>query len=532
MNALLVLFAGGLSAEALEPLAGGKNSLALALERAGNFPGVAAALLLGREGEEYPSPAGVRVEKRPAWSRRSLLEAIASHSAGFDLSYFAWADCPFLDPELAGRLAERHLRYAAEYSYADGWPYGLAPELLSPGTAGVLAKILGDDDGPVERDTLFSVIQKDINSFDIETEISAEDLRCHRLSLCADSRRNLLLLRRFAAGTVKDAGGGADLPDTAAVERIIAENPAILRTLPNFYPVQVCGGCPQSCALCPYPASCREAGEAVTVRRDYMELALFESLLDRISAFSGDAVIDLSLWGELALHPQKMDLIAAVLRRPELALLVETSGLGWRAGELERSAELARDAAALPGRKSPLPPLSWIVSLDAADAGRYKEVRGAGFAEASGCAQKLLALFPRDAYVQAVRTAGAEDDIEQFYRSWKEAAPSGGANIIIQKYDDFCGALERRQASDLSPVSRRPCWHRMRDMPVLLDGTVPFCREDLGALKGRKDGALGNVWNDSLESIWERGQRFYIEQCEKKYGGICAGCDEYYTYNF
>ena len=533
MNALLVLFAGRLTEEAFKPLAGGKNSLALALERAGNFPGVGAAVLLGREGEAYPllTPA-IHVEKRPAWSKRSLLEAIASHSAGFDLSYFAWADCPFLDPALAGRLAERHLRYAAEYSYADGWPYGLAPELLSPGTAGVLAKILGGGDGPVERDALFSVIQKDINSFDIETEISAEDLRCHRLSLCADSRRNLLLLSRFAAETVKDAGGGAEVPDAAAVERIIAESPAILRTLPNFYPVQVYGGCPQSCALCPYPESCREAGKEVTGRRDCMELTPFESLLGRISAFSGDAVIDLSLWGEIALHPQKMDLIAAVLCRPELALVIETSGLGWKTEELERSAELAQNAAAKAGRKSPLPPLSWIVSLDAANAARYKAVRGAGFAEAAECAGKLLALFPKDAYVQAVRTAGAEDDIEQFYRSWKEAAPSGGENIIIQKYDDFCGVLERKQTSDLSPVTRRPCWHLMRDMPVLLDGTVPLCREDLGALNGRAGGALGNVWNDSLESIWERGQRFYTEQCEKKYGGICAGCDEYYTYNF
>ncbi|MDR1575432.1 MAG: spiro-SPASM protein [Treponema sp.] len=526
MNALLVLFAGRLTEEAFKPLAGGKNSFELALERAGNFPGVSTALLLGREGEEYPLPAGVSVETRPVWTRRSLLEAAASRSAGFDLTYFAWADCPFLDPALAGRLAERHLRYAAEYSYADGWPYGLAPELLSPPTAGILAKIAGDDDGPVERDALFSVIQKDINSFDIETEISFEDLRCHRLSLCADSRRNLLLLSRFAAA------GGTEVPDTAAVERIIAENPAVLRTLPNFYPIQVCGGCAQACALCPYPASCRAAGKEVTARRDCMEPADFESLLERIIAFSGDAVIDLSLWGEIALHPRKMDLIAAVISRPELALVIETSGLPWRSGELERSAELARSAAAKSGRKNPLPPLSWIVSLDAADAARYKAVRGAGFAEASECAGKLLALFPKDAYVQALRTAGAEDDIERFYRSWEKAAPSGRANIIIQKYDDFCGALERRQASDLSPVTRRPCWHLMRDMPVLIDGTVPLCREDLGALNGRSGGALGNVWNDSLAGIWERGERFYIEQCEKKYGGICAGCDEYYTYNF
>ncbi|MDR0315499.1 MAG: spiro-SPASM protein [Treponema sp.] len=523
MNVLLVLFAGRLSGEALEPLIAGKSSFSLALEQAQKFPGVSKTVLLAPVDGDLPLvPSGIQLEKRAVWTKKGLLDALASLSDGFDLTYFAWADCPFLDPVLAGKIAERHRRYVAEYSYADGWPYGLAPELLSPGTAAILAKILGEDDGPVERDALFSVIQKDINAFDIETEIAPVDLRCHRLNLCADSKRNLLLLRRSSAGQT--------IPDAAAVERLIAEQPEMLRTLPNFFPVQVYGGCPQSCAICPYPAT---SGEALTARKDFMEAAKFESLLDRIAAFSGDAVIDLSLWGELSLHPQKMALIEMVLQRPQLALIIETSGIGWKTEELERGAELARAAAADSGRKSPLPPLSWIVSLDAADPANYREIRGAGFSEAVECAKKLFGLFPKDAYVQAVRTVGAEDDIEHFYRSWKEAAPSQNA-VIIQKYDDFCGALPRKQASDLSPVTRQACWHLMRDMPVLIDGSVPRCREDLAALNKADQNRriLGNVWSDTLETIWERGDPYYREQCGKHYEGMCAGCDEYYTYNF
>jgi spiro-SPASM protein len=324
-----------------------------------------------------------------------------------------------------------------------------------------------------------------------------------------------------------------EIPDTAAVERIVAEKREILRTLPAFYPVQVYGGCPQSCVWCPWPQASGTSGGAVTERRDYMEARDFESLLEKIIAFSGDAVIDLSLWGELALHPQKMNLIEMVLRKSELALIIETSGIGWKNDELEHSAELARAAlertAASGSRKSPLPPLSWIVSLDAVDPARYKEIRGAGFAEANDCAKKLLSLFPRDAYVQAVRTAGAENDIERFYRTWKEAAAGSAANVIIQKYDDFCGALPKKQASDLSPVVRQPCWHLMRDMPVLIDGTVPLCREQMATNSGI---TLGNALTEPLDSIWERGQRLYIEQTAAQYNALCAGCDEYYTYNF
>jgi len=523
MNALLVLYAPPGLTDYLEPLFNGKNSLEMALERSRQFPSVGKTLLLAGSEDFLPANEGVCIDRKASWTVKDLLNSLAAHSEGFDLTYFAWVDCPFLDPGLAKRLADRHLRYAAEYSYADGWPYGIAPELLSPGTAAILAKILSDDDnGPVERDSLFSVLQKDINAFDIETEISSIDLRCHRLRLCADSKRNLLLLRRFAQS-------GVQVPDTAAIERIIAERPEILRTLPAFYPIQVYGGCPQACAYCPWP----KTGD-ISERRDFMDTKRFDSLLEKIAAFSGDAVIDLSLWGELSLHPQKMELIEMVLRRPELDLIIETSGIGWKDDELDKSASLAKTAG---GRASHSGKnkfrLSWIVSLDTADPARYKEIRGPGFAEVNSLAKKLLALFPNDAYVQAVRTAGAEDDIEKFYRSWKEITPNV-SNIIIQKYDDFCGFLPRKQASDLSPVQRQPCWHLMRDMPVLIDGAVPLCREQIAGGGGIN---LGNAFTEKLEDIWEKGQRFYTEQAGqisggKKYDSLCAGCDEYYTYNF
>ncbi|MDR3138096.1 MAG: spiro-SPASM protein [Treponema sp.] len=520
MNALTVLYGGALSSQAYEKVFSGKNALALALERGAAFPGAGKLVLLTKDpppaGEiSLPVPAPFEIVAAEGWNKKKLLNTLASLSAGFDLTYFAWADCPFLDPALAGTLAERHLGYAAEYSYADGWPYGFAPEILAPGIAGILAKIAGDDEGPVERDLLFSVIQKDINAFDIETEISPADLRCHRLSLSADSRRNLLLLTRFAEAGLSGASGA---------EGLIAEKPGLLRTLPRFYPVQVTDACPQSCTLCPYP----KMGGAGSAGGHFLDPARFGDLLDRIAAFSGDAVIDLSLWGELSLHPEKMKLIEGVLSRPGLSLVIETSGLAWSPEELEEAAALAASFREGPSPRVP-PPLSWIVSLDAHDPGRYREIRGAGYSEAVETAKKLSALFPRDAYVQAVRVKGFEDDIEAFYRFWKER----GMNVIIQKYDHFCGFLPELRASDLSPVIRRPCWHLLRDMPVLLDGTVPVCREDIAASGGQgTKPVLGNIFSESPETIWERGTDCYLEQCSRVYSGICAECDEYYTYNF
>jgi len=513
MKALSVLFGGRLCEETFEPFLNGKNSVSMALEQTNKFPFTEKTVLLAPQGN-FQFPNGVQIEQNN-WTKRSLLEKIAELQAGFDCVYFAFADCPFLDPSLAGALSERHIRERADYSYADGFPYGLAPEILSPGTAGILAKILGDNDGPVERDILFSIIQKDINAFDIEAEISAVDLRCHRINLCADSKRNLLLLKNFLAVS-------GNIPSAADIEKIIREKPEILRTLPAFFPVQVYGGCPQSCKICPYPLFTDAAG-----RKDFMDTARFASLLDKIVSFCGDAVIDLSLWGELSLHPEKIKLIKEVISRSELSLVIETSGIGWKEQELEECARLASDLSKnSESRKNTLPPLSWIVSLDSVDPQRYMEIRGQGFAEAENCAKKLLSIFPKNCYVQAVRVKGSEEDTEKFYRRWKDT------NVIIQKYDDFCGALEKKQASDISPVIRKPCWHIMRDMPVLIDGTAPLCRDDMGVLKQQKNRILGNVFSDSLENIWKEGDSYYREQCAKNYSGLCKDCDEYYTFNF
>jgi spiro-SPASM protein len=132
-------------------------------------------------------------------------------------------------------------------------------------------------------------------------------------------------------------------------------------------------------------------------------------------------------------------------------------------------------------------------------------------------------------YVEAVRVSGEEDAIERFYRAWKAFADDKKApGIIIQKYSTFCGALPQKQAVDLSPVERRPCWHIMRDFPVYLSGDVPLCRENLGETAM----ILGNVFKEDLEVIWKRGESAYRSHCEKAYSDTCKVCDEYYTYNF
>jgi len=242
-----------------------------------------------------------------------------------------------------------------------------------------------------------------------------------------------------------------------------------------------------------------------------MPVESFHRLVGKIAAFSGDAVMDISLWGEPALHPKIFEMIGAALDEPGIDLVIETSGVGWQPGIFPRIREAFE--------KQP----TWIVSLDSASEEIYRRLRGEGFAEARRAAEELLSVFPARTWVQAVRMKDNEEDLEIFYKSWKTHTE----NVIIQKYDPFGGLLPQRAVADLSPLIRTPCWHLKRDMAVLIDGTVPLCREDLRAAN-----PLGNALDGELADIWAKAEETYRAHLAGKYPGICAECDEYYTYNF
>jgi spiro-SPASM protein len=429
-----------------------------------------------------------------------LLEALREFSAGYDNLIYIFGDSPFLDAGLSRRMLENHAKYYAHYTFADGYPEGLTPEIIAARTLPALAALCQGQDLPLNRETIFSLIQKDINAFDLETELSPKDLRLLRASLTAGARRNHLLCERIAEALPKDGP-----PASEAILSLLEEKPEILRTLPAFIGVQITRGCPQSCMSCPYPLFGDIAQNA------NMRPGDFDLIARKTADFCGDAVIGVSLWGEPSFHQEFPRLARSIADRPGLSLLVETSGIGWKD-------EIIRECGAILG-----PRLTWIVSLDAIHREQYTRLRGAGWDEALARAGMLLAEFPDTAYIQALRMNDNEETLETFYRTWKEKT----SHLIIQKYDWFCGFLPQRKVTDLSPLDRFPCRHLQRDMSVLLDGSVPLCREDL-----RGNILLGNLLNDDMQTIWEKGNGFYREHLSQNYTGICGNCDEYYTWNF
>ena len=81
--------------------------------------------------------------------------------------------------------------------------------------------------------------------------------------------------------------------------------------------------------------------------------------------------------------------------------------------------------------------------------------------------------------------------------------------------------------ADLTPLSRHPCWHNKREVAILIDGTVPLCREDFKA-----EISLGNILEDGIENVWESGQEIYLRHLQENYPDLCSRCEEFYTFNF
>jgi spiro-SPASM protein len=501
MRTAAFLYAASISPFALEPLGGGESAFGRALSFASAIPGLE-RMAVAEGKASLPSGPYPRI-KRDDWTLDLLLEEMGKLGEGLDAVFLVWADEPFLDPALASRMLENFRKYRAEYGFADGYPVGLAAEILSPRVIPSLRRLAESMPPAIERDSLFTVIQRDINSFDIETEISPKDLRELRLTLACDSRRDRLLVERLIEAGVKDE---------ATALALIPERLDLLRTLPAFVQVQIVGGCHQACSLCPYPL----VGGELLSRRDHMPTERFAGLVDQVAELCGDATIDVSLWGEPSRHPDFAGVVEAVLCHPGLSLIVETSGLGWDWEKVARIAGAGGDR------------VQWVVSLDACDAERYAAIRGPGWEEASAFAERMVSAFPRSAHVQMLRVRENEDSLEAFWRGWKKKTD----RVIVQKYSTFAGFLPQRKVSDLSPLVRHPCWHLKRDMSILIDGIVPLCRDC-----ARNEVVLGEAFSPgALAAAWAAGESYHrahvaAQRGEGAYPEPCGACDEYYTYN-
>ncbi|MFP4425088.1 MAG: spiro-SPASM protein [Spirochaetaceae bacterium] len=473
-------------------LPGGESALDRVFRYANDLP-VDRRVVLKSPELAVSLPEGWNLREETDWDSAALLRAMQAESEEGDRVLVVAGDEPFLQRTITERILALQSRYKTEYTFADGYPEGVAPELLEAAILPVLRKLNEEHPEEAGRDFLFRIVQHDINAFDLETEIASVDLRLLRASLTCDSRRNHLLCRRLLESGVMEE---------EAILRKLQEDRSLLRTLPAYFNVQVTNRYAQKVSYEPFH-ELQEGEEPVE-----MELPRFEALLREIEAFAPESVVSIGYRGEPGLHSAVLEMIRAVEASRSLSLYLETSGVGWDETALEALEGLSLRRTTI------------IVLLDAASESVYRELRGEGFTEAIRFANRMRKAHPERCYVQATRLVEYQESLEEFYKAWKEDNP------IIQKYNHFCGELPDRRVTDLSPLERFPCWHLQRDVTVLLDGTVPRCQEDI-----HRNHTLGNLFEEGLEAVWERGRGVFDAHTRGEYPDICGNCDEYYTYN-
>jgi len=337
MKTAVILFAASDSRFLFEKAFGGRSAYERTLSWASAVPGASGIFVFAsplnstvcrREAQNAGVP--VILKEDGGWTLSRLLDALAAAAAEVDAeaAVFAFADCPFLDTALTAELTLTHEKYAAEYTFADGYPYGLAPEVLDRGTAAILSSLAGSAQqklgaAAVTRNGIMTLLKTDINSFEIETVLSPRDWRLYRFEFACGTTAG------FAACRAMYAASEGKKQDAERLSETAAGLVSVLKTVPGFYNVQIEQGCPGSCTYCPYPRECeKKYGYAPSSgQASRMTLEQFKPLVRQMAELSGSAVVSLSAWGEPLLHPEFVDFVRAAAEEDGLSVMVETDGL-------------------------------------------------------------------------------------------------------------------------------------------------------------------------------------------------------------
>ncbi len=458
----------------------------------------------------------------------ALLEEINKTAAenNADFVIFSFNDVPFLNRDLTEKLINAHTEYKSEYTFADGYPYGFTPEIIDCGTLRILAELakttqkeIGDSE--ITRDLLWKLIKTDVNSFEVETVLAPADWRLYRFAFHCGRKENFLQCKAL----VEAAGSEINAVE---LSKIAANTPGCLKTVPGFYNIQISEKVSSNVIYLPYNKCYEEKNKLSPISANVnMDFEKFSKLIDKIAAFSENAVISLSAWGEPLYNPDCLKMIEKILSYSGLSVFIETDGLLITEDFCTNLSKIVNNAAP---RTHSWNKVMIAIQLDSFTSKTYTVLHDGAkeecFEKAVAAVSNLQKVIPGSVYPQFVRMNENEVELENFYRYWNEKSNASGGNLIIQKYDDFAGLLPQCKPADLAPLDRNPCWHTRRDMTILANGDVPSCREYV------LSGIVGNVFTESLEDVWKKTDDILIQHINKKYNEKCEKCDEHYTFCF
>jgi spiro-SPASM protein len=407
-----------------------------------------------------------------------------------------FADAPFIDSAIIAEMLETHLSYSAEFTYSENLPAGLSCEIIS----GELISSLPETSE--KRLPISQVVRSNINQFDVELFYKAPDLRDKRISFRTSNLRDKKIMESLYAVH-------GSIPKYSQLKTLIEKHCEGLYCGPSYVEIELTGRADVT-AIYSYRSAIKDP-------RGDMDTALFSKIIAGLKDFSLPYSVCLGGSGDPLLHPDFYKCLDTVLAEQLVqSVFIETDGIAMDDGFL----------LYLRGKNDPR--VKIIVDMSGYDDQSYKQLHGAdSFQKILKNILSLRDLFGEKSdrlFVQIMKIRETENLIDKYYDFWEAQK----VQIILQKHNSYLGAIEDRRYYDLTPLDRVPCWHLQRDLFILSDGRIAFCKQDFNG-----ECSKWSCETEKLADIWGNRRSLFVSDYNGKRSILpdCSKCDEWYTFN-
>lgn len=448
-----------------------------------------------------PSTYNGRLNNHPQSRIRSNCDDIPFWKVLFEISESDFiikilADTPFLDFGIIDEMIQLHSEYLSEYTYSENLPEGISCEIVSR----ELIKSIPD----VHEQTLqlTKIIKSNMNQFDIEIFYKEPDIRDKRISFRTSIPRD----KRIMENLYNIHGR---TPSYSEIKSLVDTHPEVLFVAPSYIEIELTGTCDLNCIFC--------YRNLINPIHSEMDPETLYKILSDMDGFSLPYTICLGGSGEPMMHPSFYDFMTKLMERPLIRnIVVETNGLY---ADSRYKSLLEKD-----NEKK----IKTIVNICGHNEKSYQAIHGVqAFQKVYHHLAELNTIDDRtdSLFIQIPKINETEPELDRYYDFWEKQK----IQIILQKQNTYLGKIQDRRYSDLSPLERIPCWHLQRDMYILSNGTVTFCKQDFDGSHAR-----GDVRTNSLQEIFFKCREDFIRDYHKKYPSVpdCKSCDEWYTFNY
>jgi spiro-SPASM protein len=403
------------------------------------------------------------------------------------------SDAPFTDPEIVLEMLEIHIKYLAEFTYSENIPSGYCCDIISS----ILINSLPEETEDKVALPLEKVIRDNINQFDVELFYKEPDIRFKRLQFRTVDKREAFILKNIY-------NINSRIPSYSEIQTTINNNPEVLYIGPSYIEIQL------TTRRETKPVYLYQNSDLVKVD---ISIDTIKKIVSDMKTFNLHYHVAL-VYGDPLLHKDFFAILEILLNETLIqTIIIET----------EASSSEPNFISFLEEKNDPR--IKVIIECNGYSSETYKNIHGIDiFDIVHENIVKINDILKNNLYIQIMKINETETYLDEYYNFWEQKK----VQIILQKQNTYIGKVEDRRYYDLTPLKRFSCWHLQRDLYILPDGTVSFCKQDI---EGNFFSL--NVNDMPIAKIWETRKPLFLDDYNGKFSKSpdCAKCDEWFTFN-